>query len=95
MATYEFGGSLYRNSTEMHEAIVVAWLSADGSNTREDMQEALGALSDQALAEECTDVWFYYNDSNSEFDLVELEREFANIRDNFDKHFPTLPPYQP
>ncbi len=95
MATYEFGGSLYRDSGEMHTAIAVAWLQADGMNTREDMQDTLSEMSDVALAGECREAWFLDKDAIFEFDPIELEGAFADIRENFDKHFPTLPPYQP
>ncbi len=100
MATYEFGGSLCRNSTEMHTAIAVAWLSADGSNTREDMLKTLSEVSDSGLTYECEETWFNWDRGeedgvNPAFDPIELEGAFSDIRDNFDKHFPVLPPYQP
>ncbi len=96
MATYKFGGSLFRNSGEMHTAIAEAWLSQDGYNTNtcDCMQEVLGYMSDEALAEECCDAWFRVGPIDT-VDTTELVAAFADIRDNFDKHFPVLPPYQP
>jgi DNA-directed RNA polymerase specialized sigma24 family protein len=55
--TYEFQNTLHRTADEMCDAIVGAWLSAGGLNSRETMREFLTDMSDRELADECVGEW--------------------------------------
>jgi hypothetical protein len=82
---YEFAGSLYRNSSDYHAAIAEQWLSAGGTNGRNDMLATLSNCTDAEIASECGKAWEF---DSEEFDIDQLEAEIRDIRDRFDEHFP-------
>jgi hypothetical protein len=83
---YEFGSMLYRNSRDMHVAMAEEWLSAGGANHRDDMLESLAAMSDEALADEAIEAWTL--DENEDFDRSDFLAAWADVRSQFDAHFP-------
>lgn len=57
MTRNEFGGFLYRTTTDMLDAIAEEWLSAGGANSEEMQRSFLAEASDAELAIEAIDGW--------------------------------------
>jgi len=102
MGECEFQSALYRNVREMCLAIAEEWLSYSGLNDRDEIQKALTSSSDAYLADQCINMWRLdkSDDDISTFDDAttwmqrrgatrdDLIESFADIRANFDEHFP-------
>ena len=92
MTQYYFAGSLYRCSNDMHMACAEEWLSAGGKNDRQTMLEFLSKMTDAELTEDCWSGWNlgeHDPESNkAEFSKETLQECFADIRKDFDEHFP-------
>ena len=54
---YDFQSALYRSEREMLDAIAEAWMTGGGQNSKQDQEQALAAMSDRALADECISGW--------------------------------------
>lgn len=90
MAQFEFGGSVYRNSADMHTAIAETWISANGLNSRTEMLEWIAERAAGQLADDAIAGWFVEGNDQDlpEFDRDALIRAIADVQDNFDRHFP-------
>lgn len=53
--SYEFQNTLFDNRKDLCEAIAGAWLSADGANTREYIEQVIATCSANELVRECID----------------------------------------
>ena len=84
-AKYEFQATLHRNSREMHDAIAEEWLSAGGSNSKEEILRLL-TESDESLAAEAAMVFGL--DAHPAFSRVSLREAFGRIRDDVETRFP-------
>lgn len=96
--SYEFQSILYRTPSEMCQDIAWAWLSAGGTNTRQDMLGFLAEDTDESLADECIAgfgldqkaVTRYEELDQTWMETREIDRDdivagFAWVRANFDR----------
>jgi hypothetical protein len=78
MTNFEFGGSLYANSRQFHDAIAEAYMTAGGNNDADDVREFFREFADETLADEAADHW----DLNSlpDYEHAELIEALARLR---------------
>jgi hypothetical protein len=77
MSNYEFGNALYRTEREMLDAAVQTYLTADGANDEEFIEDTLNAHDDEALADDLERQW------RIDADPEELIAAFARSRETF------------
>jgi hypothetical protein len=98
MSSYEFQNTLFRTEAEMLNAVAGEWLSAGGMNDGETMRQFLAGYSDEELARECVEGWGLDLPESEDGEETWMEKRgvdqddisdvFADMRANFDKHFP-------
>ncbi|MGH2342541.1 hypothetical protein ACRC7T_13785 [Segnochrobactraceae bacterium EtOH-i3] len=57
MTNLTFAGCAYRTPSDLADAIVAAWLTADGLNTDQDIRNVLDANTDAEIATEIVAGW--------------------------------------
>lgn len=89
--SYEFQSTLFNTVSQMCNAIAGEWLSAGGSNGRDDIESALRDYTDDQLAAECMEGWGLDQEVGDEgqtwmesrgIDMDDLKAGFARVRSN-------------
>lgn len=88
--TYEFQGTLFRNSASMHDAIAYEWITAGGRNPPDDIAKSLSGATDATLANEAIAAWDLLGTDGdgarimTDFERAELIDAFARFRKSFE-----------
>ena len=74
----EFQSTLYRNTSDAHDAVAAEWISAGGMNGRESILEILSDMTDSEIAMECIECW---NMNQNWFNKDELIESVSSLRE--------------